>query len=207
MWKVEFLVLGLKFKTVTKMIESEWYHYTSKLLSLPDPPGKTETGSSVLRDISYNMGWAILHRSVVIAFKSGTGVSHASVHIGYYATTFTKAQDGHTARKKGCETRLHYLQFSSEYNHSCHVNKVFCDLIGDLSSEISPTPPAKKWCSEHQTLLAHAKGLGTWLPASVVRSCIIPDDGLGIKAKTLDCLMNWFISVVDDKSINGWNNE
>jgi len=41
----------------------------------------------------------------------------------------------------------------------------------------------------------------------VILSCIIPDDGLGIKAETLDCSMNWFISVVDDKSINGWNNE
>ena len=30
-------------------------------------------------------------------------------------------------------------------------------------------------------------------------------DGLGIKAKTLDFLMNWFISVVDAKSVNGWN--
>jgi len=31
-------------------------------------------------------------------------------------------------------------------------------------------------------------------------SCIIPDDGLGIKTETLDCLMNWFIAVFDDKS-------
>ena len=43
--------------------------------------------------------------------------------------------------------------------------------------------------------------------SDIILSCIIPDDGLGIKAETLDCLMNWLISVVDYKSINGWNSE
>ena len=42
----------------------------------------------------------------------------------------------------------------------CKYNYVFCDLIGDLKSEISPAPCDKKCCSEHQTLFTCAEGLG-----------------------------------------------
>jgi len=43
---------------------------------------------------------------------------------------------------------------------SCEYN---CNLIGGLKSKIGPTPCDKQCCSEHQTLFAHAEGLGTGL--------------------------------------------
>jgi len=49
------------------------------------------------------------------------------------------------------------------YWHYSFLVQAFCNLIGDLKSEIGPTPCDKKCCSEHQTLFARVEGLVTRL--------------------------------------------
>jgi len=43
---------------------------------------------------------------------------------------------------------------------SCKYNYVFCNLIGDLKSKISPAPCDKSCCTEHQTPFTRAEGIG-----------------------------------------------
>ena len=46
------------------------------------------------------------------------------------------------------------------HHANIHCTYIFCDLIGDLKSEIGLALCDKKCCSEHQTLFACAEGLG-----------------------------------------------
>jgi len=73
------------------------------LVSLPDLPQNVESRSGVLKDISCILGRAILRKVCYhCIFKSGTGVSDASVHniMNYYRAPITKPC---------CKTRSHYF--------------------------------------------------------------------------------------------------
>ena len=65
--------------------------------------------------------------------------------------------------KTGCKTSFHYLQFTS-----CIYNYVFCNLICDLKSEISPALCDNKCCSENQTFFVRVESPGTRLVRSLV---------------------------------------
>ena len=104
-------------------------------------------------------------------FKSDTWVSDGSVHMDYHIALITKAWDGRKvywdSRKQA--TRQFFTTSNSVQNTiiwslaSCKCNYVFCNLIVNLKSEISPAPCNKKCCSEHQTLFALVESLGTRL--------------------------------------------
>ena len=58
------------------------------------------------------------------------------------------------------------IRFKIRSLTSCNYNEVFCNLIGDLKSEIGPAPCDKKCCSEHintRPSLHVREGLGTRL--------------------------------------------
>ena len=116
------------------------------VLSLvPRPSPKSRRGSGVPSNISCHMGW-------------GAYGAYGLLHSPAYKSL--RWPQWVNWRQVARQVSLPPIWFKMRSLTSCKYNYIFCNLIGDLKSEIGPAPCDKKCLSEHQTLFACAEGLG-----------------------------------------------
>ena len=123
------------------------------LVPRPSPKSRKRVWCSEWHFLSHGAGPYFVE-NVIIAFLNP--------ELEFLMPWFAKAWDGHKvywdSRKQAArQVSLFPIHFKIT---SCNYNQVFCNLIGDLKSEIGPSPCDKKCCSENQTLFARARGSG-----------------------------------------------